>query len=269
MGVPLFASSLEPYHDRLAARLSEVAASGRYILGPEVEAFERDFADYLGVEHCVGVGNGTDALVIALQALGVGPGDEVVVPSFTFYATAEAVAAIGATPVFCDVDPDTFCLTPQTVEPAVGERTKAIVPVHLFGRLAPIEDLRQFGVPLLEDAAQAAGAAAGRDEGRRARGRGDVLVLPVEEPALPRRRRRDRHERRRARGARAQAAPPRLDRQADPQRGGLELAPRRAPGGGSAGVAAGARWLERCSPGRCGALRRGRPGEPRWDGRSR
>ncbi len=174
MGVPLFASTLEPYHDRLATRLSEVAASGRYILGPEVEAFERDFADYLGVEHCVGVGNGTDALVIALQALGVGRGDEVVVPSFTFYATAEAVAAIGATPVFCDVDPATFCVTPETVEAAVGERTKAIVPVHLFGRVAPVEDLRRFGVPLLEDAAQAAGAAAG---GTKAGALGDAATF--------------------------------------------------------------------------------------------
>ena len=114
MSVPLFASSLDAYQERIAERLTDVAASGKYILGPEVEAFEREFAAYVGVEHCVGVGNGTDALVIALQALGVGPGDEVVVPSFTFYATAEAVAAIGATPVFCDVDPDTFCVTAET-----------------------------------------------------------------------------------------------------------------------------------------------------------
>src|SRR5919202_4039012 len=97
--VPLFASSLEPYHDRLSEALERVARSGRYILGPEVQAFEEEFARYLGVRHCVGVANGTDALAIALRALGVGPGDEVVVPSFTFYATVEAVAAIGARPV--------------------------------------------------------------------------------------------------------------------------------------------------------------------------
>src|SRR5919204_342226 len=95
MAVPLFASTLEPYHDRLAEALERVARSGRYILGPEVAAFEREFADYLGLRHCVGVANGTDALTIALRALGVGDGDEVVVPSFTFYATVEAAVAAG------------------------------------------------------------------------------------------------------------------------------------------------------------------------------
>src|SRR5918912_695046 len=102
MGVPLFASSLEPYHDALAERLGAVVRSGRYILGPEVEAFERELADYLGVRHVVGVANGTDALTIALRSLGVRPGDDVVVPAFTFYATAEAAIAAGARPVFCD-----------------------------------------------------------------------------------------------------------------------------------------------------------------------
>src|SRR5918992_4336907 len=109
--VPLFASSLEPYHDRLAEALERVARSGRYILGPEVSAFEEEFARYLGVRHCVGVANGTDAITIALRALGIRRGDEVVVPSFTFYASAEAVVAAGARPVFCDVDPETFCVT--------------------------------------------------------------------------------------------------------------------------------------------------------------
>ena len=85
--------------------------SGRFILGPEVAAFEREFADYLGVEHVVGVGNGTDALTIALIALGVGPGDDVLVPSFTFYASVEAIPHTGARPVFCDIDPETFCVT--------------------------------------------------------------------------------------------------------------------------------------------------------------
>src|SRR5918997_5952714 len=131
MAVPLFASSLEPYQPRIAERLAEVAASGRYILGPEVEAFERELAEYLGVAHVVGVANGTDALAIALRALGVGPGDEVVVPSFTFYATAEAALVIGAKPVFCDVDPDTMCVTAETVKAALTPRTKAVVAVHL------------------------------------------------------------------------------------------------------------------------------------------
>jgi dTDP-3-amino-3,4,6-trideoxy-alpha-D-glucose transaminase len=158
MQVPLFATSLEPYQDRIAARLAEVAASGRYILGPELEAFEREFAAYLGVGHVVGVGNGTDALTIALRALGVGPGDEVVCPSLTFYATAEAIVNAGATPVFCDVDPDTWCMTADTARPAIGERTAALVPVHLFGNVAPVPELRALGVPVLEDVAQAAGA---------------------------------------------------------------------------------------------------------------
>ena len=165
MAVPLFASSLEPHHDRLAERIAAVARSGRYILGPEVAAFEEEFAAYLGVRHCVGVANGTDALTIALRALGVRPGDEVVCPSFTFYATAEAVVNAGATPVFCDVDPATGCVTRATVERAVTERTRAIVPVHLFGNVAPIAELRELGLPVLEDAAQAAGAT---HDGRRA-----------------------------------------------------------------------------------------------------
>jgi dTDP-3-amino-3,4,6-trideoxy-alpha-D-glucose transaminase len=157
--VPLFASSLAPYHDRLGEAIDRVARSGRYILGPEVEAFEREFAAYLGVRHCVGVANGTDALTIALRALGVGPGDEVVMPSFTFYATAEAALVMGAKPVFCDIDLDTFCVTPETVKAALTPRTKAIVPVHLFGNVAPVDELRELGLPILEDAAQAAGAA--------------------------------------------------------------------------------------------------------------
>src|SRR3954463_4915706 len=111
MAVPLFATSLDPSLYRLNARMGAVVRSGRYILGPEVERFERAFADMCGVRHCVGVANGTDAIPIALRALGVEPGDEVVVPSFTFYASVEAVASMGATPVFCDVDPHTFCIT--------------------------------------------------------------------------------------------------------------------------------------------------------------
>src|ERR687885_2277793 len=133
MGVPLFATSLEPYHARLAEALAGVVRSERFILGPEVAAFESEFADYLGVRHCVGVANGTDALTIALRALGVGEGDEVVMPSLTFYATAEAAVNAGAVPVFCDVDPETYCVTRDTVAAALTERTRAIVPVHLFG----------------------------------------------------------------------------------------------------------------------------------------
>ena len=159
--VPLFATSLAPYHDRLTEAIDRVVRSGRYILGPEVEAFESEFAAYLGVEHCIGVANGTDALTIVLRALGVGPGDEVVMPSFTFYATAEAAIVAGATPVFCDIDPDTFCVTAETVKAVLTPRTKAVVPVHLFGNVAPVPELRELGVPVVEDAAQAAGASLG------------------------------------------------------------------------------------------------------------
>ncbi len=174
MSVPLFASSLEPYRARLQEALARVVESGKFILGPEVAAFEEEFASYLGVRHCVGVANGTDALAIALRSLGVQPGDEVVMPSFTFYATAEAAADIGAVPVFCDVAPDTACVTAETVRAAVTPRTKAIVPVHLFGNVAPVADLRELGLPVLEDAAQAAGAAL---DGRKAGSLGDAATF--------------------------------------------------------------------------------------------
>jgi dTDP-4-amino-4,6-dideoxygalactose transaminase len=144
---------------RLKERVSAVVEGGRYILGPEVSAFEEEFARFLGVRNVVGVGNGTDALTIALRAAGVGPGDDVVVPSFTFYATAEAVVTAGGRPVFCDVDPATFCVTPDTVKAALTPRTTAVVPVDLFGNVAP--DLSELGLPVVEDAAQAAGARLG------------------------------------------------------------------------------------------------------------
>jgi dTDP-3-amino-3,4,6-trideoxy-alpha-D-glucose transaminase len=172
--VPLFASSLEPYHDRLTEVLDRVARSGRYILGPEVEAFEEEFARYIGVRHCVGVANGTDALTIALKAAGVGPGDEVVVPSFTFYASAEAALVLGATPAWCDIDLETFNVTRATVEAAMTPRTKAIVPVHLFGNLAPVPELSDLGVPVIEDAAQAVG---GSLDGVKAGALGDAATF--------------------------------------------------------------------------------------------
>src|SRR4051812_28336929 len=155
--------------DRITERMADVARSGRYILGPEVEGFEREFADFCDARHCIGVGNGTDAITIALRAVGVGPGDDVVVPSFTFYASAEAIANMGARPVFCDVDPHTFCVTRASVGAAMTDTTKAIVSVDLFGRLAP--DLRGLGVPVVEDSAQAHGARRG---GRRAGTNGDA-----------------------------------------------------------------------------------------------
>jgi dTDP-4-amino-4,6-dideoxygalactose transaminase len=180
MSIPLFANSpsIEPLLGEVADRQRAVLESGKYILGPEVEAFESEFAAYVGAEHCVGVGNGTDAIAIALRALGVGPGDEVVVPSLTFFATVEPVVTIGATPVFCDVDPDTWVMTAETAEPAISDRTKALVPVHIFGNPAPVEELNELarprGIRVLEDAAQAHGARLG---GRMAGALGDAATF--------------------------------------------------------------------------------------------
>ena len=168
MPVPLFDTKtpLAPLREALHAKAAEVLDAGRYILGPEVDAFEAELAAHLGTPHAIGVANGTDALVLALRAMGVGPGDDVVVPSFTFYASAEAVAVIGANPIFCDIDPATFCVTPETVKAALTPHTKVVMVVHLFGNIAPVEAIAALGVPVLEDAAQAAGSRTA--DGRRA-----------------------------------------------------------------------------------------------------
>jgi len=131
-------------------------------LGPQVQQFERDFARYLGVRHVLGVGSGTEALDLALQALGVGPGDEVITTPFTFFATVEAILHVGARPVFVDIDPDTYTMDPDAVEAALTPRTRALLPVHLFGHPAPMHRLlplaRRHHLLVLEDAAQAHGA---------------------------------------------------------------------------------------------------------------
>jgi dTDP-4-amino-4,6-dideoxygalactose transaminase len=160
MGVPLFDPSTPRAELRTQLRdaVAGVLDGGRYILGPEVSSFEQEFAEYCGAAHAVGVANGTDAITIALRAMGVGPGDEVIVPSFTFYASAEAIPPTGATPVFCDIDPETYCATAETVRAALTPRTKAVIAVHLFGNLAPVAEIEELGVPVLEDAAQAAGS---------------------------------------------------------------------------------------------------------------
>jgi dTDP-4-amino-4,6-dideoxygalactose transaminase len=168
MAVPLFDTTtpLAPLRAALHAKCGEVLDAGRYILGPEVAAFERELAAYLEAPNVIGVANGTDALVLTLRAMGVGPGDDVVVPSFTFYASAEAIAVIGANPVFCDIDPHTFCVTPETVRAALTTSTRVVMVVHLFGNVAPVAEIEALGVPVLEDAAQALGSRAGG--GRRA-----------------------------------------------------------------------------------------------------
>ncbi len=144
--------------EALRAAFERVLASGMFILGPEVEAFERELAEWLGVRHVVGLSSGTDALLVGLMALGVGPGDEVVTTPFTFFATAGAVVRLGARPVFADIDPDTFQLDPAAAAAAVGTRTRALIPVHLFGAPCLVPRVPE-GVAVLEDAAQAIGAA--------------------------------------------------------------------------------------------------------------
>jgi dTDP-4-amino-4,6-dideoxygalactose transaminase len=145
-----------PLIPELQEAFARTLETGRFIFGPEVEAFEREAAELLGTQDAVSCANGTDAIVLVLDAMGVGPGDEVVCPAFTFYATAEAIARRGATPVFADIDPLTLNLDPADVERRITERTKAIMPVHLFGRPAPAVSM--FGLPVIEDAAQAFGA---------------------------------------------------------------------------------------------------------------
>ena len=162
MAIPLVdvRAQLAPVIDELQRRLSAVVASGRYVLGPEVEAFEREAAVYLGATNAIGVANGTDALVLVLDALEIGPGDEVICPAFTFFATAEAIARVGATPVFADIDAETLNLDPEDVARRVTPRTKAVIAVHLFGRPMPIDGLPD-GIPVIEDTAQAFGAPLG------------------------------------------------------------------------------------------------------------
>ncbi len=144
------------------ARIAAVLAHGRYVMGPEVSELEERLADYAGVGHCITCGNGTDALQIALMALGVGPGDEVITPAFTFIATAEAAAVLGATPVYVDIDPETYNLDPDRLEDAIGPNTRAVIAVSLYGQCAEFDAInaiaRRCDVPVIEDAAQSFGA---------------------------------------------------------------------------------------------------------------
>ena len=149
------------YRDEILAAVERVLDTGRYILAREGTAFEEEFAAYLGAEHVVGVANGTDALVLALQILGVGPGDEVVTTAFTAFPTIGAIFSVGATPVFVDICPDSLLIDIERVPAAITPKTRAIMPVHLFGNLVDVERLREIvgpGIPILEDAAQAHGS---------------------------------------------------------------------------------------------------------------
>mgnify|MGYP000128341310 CR=1 FL=1 len=122
----------------------EVLSSASYIMGKNVTEFEKEFAEYIGVKHAISVGNGTDALVIALKSLGIGSGDEVITTPFTFFATAETISAVGAIPVFVDVEKDTFNIDPAKIEEKITEKTKAIVPVHIFGQSAKMDEINEI-----------------------------------------------------------------------------------------------------------------------------
>jgi dTDP-4-amino-4,6-dideoxygalactose transaminase len=147
-----------PLIPELKRVFAEVLEGGQFVFGPNVSAYEQEAAAYLGVPETIGVANGTDAIVLVLDAMEIGRGDEVICPAFTFFATAEAIARVGATPVFADVDEETMNLDPEDVAAKITQKTKAIMPVHLFGRPAPLQQLAELGLPLIEDAAQAFGS---------------------------------------------------------------------------------------------------------------
>jgi dTDP-4-amino-4,6-dideoxygalactose transaminase len=175
--IPMVNLSLQYRHiaESLDLAVSKAMAEGQYILGPEVKRLEAQLADYLGVSHAIGLNSGTDALYLALRALDIGPGDEVITTPFTFIATTEAIGAIGAVPVFVDIDPATFNLDVNQVEAHITERTKVLLPVHLFGQPCDMEPLlkiaQRHGLRVVEDCAQAIGATY---QGQRVGSVGDV-----------------------------------------------------------------------------------------------
>ena len=180
MKIPLIdvAAQYRNIRDEIDRAIHEVLDSGTFILGPNVAAFEREVAAYLGVSHAVGVASGTDALLLTLRAYGIGPEDEVIVPAYTFFATAEAVSQCGATPVFVDIDPKTYCIDVSQVEARITPRTKAIIPVHLYGHPADMSTILDIAkrrrLKIVEDNAQAMGAEC---KGRKTGSLGDAGCL--------------------------------------------------------------------------------------------
>ena len=180
MQIPLvdLKAQYETVRDEVQLALVQALESMELTLGPNLRAFEAEFAIHCGVEHTVGVSSGTDALYLALRACGVGPGDEVITVANTFVATVEAIVLLGATPVFVDIDPDTYTLDPARLRGAIGPRSRAIVPVHLYGQMADMEAVmaiaRRYGLTVVEDACQAHGA---EFQGRRAGSIGDAAAF--------------------------------------------------------------------------------------------
>jgi dTDP-4-amino-4,6-dideoxygalactose transaminase len=166
-GVPYLdlASEFQTLRDDWIAAIDRIGSRAAFILGDAVTEFQQEVADYIGCRHALGVANGTDALVLSLRALDIGPGDEVITSPFTFFATAESISLVGAIPVFADIDDSSFNIRPDSVREKITDRTKAILPVHIFGHPAEMQPLRaiasEHGLRLIEDAAQAFGAKAG------------------------------------------------------------------------------------------------------------
>ena len=166
-GVPYLdlASEFQTLRDDWIAAIDQIGSRAAFILGDAVSEFQQEVADYIGCRHALGVANGTDALVLSLRALDIGPGDEVITSPFTFFATAESISLVGATPVFADIDDASFNIRPDSVKEKITDRTKAILPVHIFGHPADMQALRsiasEHGLRLIEDAAQAFGSKAG------------------------------------------------------------------------------------------------------------
>lgn len=180
MNIPLI--DLKAQYDSLAEKLDKAAlgvlSSANYIMGKTVTDFEKDFADFVGVKHAISVGNGTDALVLALKSMGIGEGDEVITTPFTFFATAETISAVGATPVFVDVDKETFNIDVAKIEEKITSKTKAIMPVHIFGQSADMDEINEIAkkhnLYVIEDACQAVG---GKYKGRKIGTLGDVACF--------------------------------------------------------------------------------------------
>ncbi|MDR3594555.1 DegT/DnrJ/EryC1/StrS family aminotransferase [Clostridium sp.] len=164
MNIPLvdLKAQYKTIEDKAMKAVSEVLSSAEYIMGKDVIEFEKEFAEYVGVKHAISVGNGTDALVIALMACGIGEGDEVITTPFTFFSSAESISFLGAIPVFVDVEKDTYNIDPLKIEEKITERTKAIMPVHIFGQPTKMDEImaiaKKYNLKVIEDAAQAVGA---------------------------------------------------------------------------------------------------------------